>query len=323
MQENSVSKQNKNSVIQGVKYKNEHKIKQIPIIVESADSALKKPAWMKVKLPTNSKKILDIKSKIQQHGLHSVCEEANCPNLAECFNHGTATFMILGDICTRRCAFCAVAHGRPLPPDGNEPESLAKTIREMQLKYIVITSVNRDDLRDGGAAHFTACIDKIRAYNPHIKIEILVPDFRGRLEQALDILVQTPPDVFNHNIESIPRLYKEVRPGADYQISLDLLAAFKEKAPDIPTKSGLMVGLGETEEELVQTFHDLRQHQVTMLTIGQYLQPSKHHYPVQRYITPDEFESYRQQALSLGFTHVSSGPFVRSSYHAEEQAMGL
>lgn len=320
MEERSPS-ENKKNVVRGVKYRNDQKIKQIPIISDEA-IPLKKPSWMKMKLPSNSVKILDIKSKIKKNGLHSVCEEADCPNLAECFNHGTATFMILGDICTRRCSFCAVAHGRPLPPDEKEPYNLAKTIKDLALKYIVITSVDRDDLRDGGATHFTACIESIREHNPNIKIEILVPDFRGRIERAVDILKEIPPDVFNHNIETIPRLYKAARPGADYQGSLDLLAFFKEKAPDIPTKSGVMVGLGETEEELLQTMKDLRAHNVTMLTIGQYLQPSKHHYPVQRYVTPAEFARYREEALALGFTHVSSGPFVRSSYHAEEQAKG-
>jgi len=311
----------------GIKYRDADKISTIPVknivIEEVVDKPLKKPEWMKIKLPANSNRIEHIKSAMRKNGLHSVCEEASCPNLAECFNHGTATFMILGAICTRRCPFCDVAHGKPLPPDLNEPEKLAQTIRDMQLRYVVITSVDRDDLEDGGAQHFTNCIAAIRKYSPEIKIEILVPDFRGRMAKALDILRQSPPDVFNHNLENIPRLYPQIRPGAKYEASLKLLKQFKEQHPDIPTKSGLMVGLGETNQEILAVVKDLAAHGVTMLTLGQYLQPSRHHLAVDRYVTPNEFAELKQEALEMGFTHAACGPFVRSSYHADLQAKGV
>lgn len=309
----------------GVKYRDADKIATIPVknIAVDNEVRLKKPDWMKIKLPADSGRIRDIKAAMRKHGLNSVCEEASCPNLAECFNHGTATFMILGAICTRRCPFCDVAHGRPLPPDKNEPENLAQTIQDMQLRYVVITSVDRDDLADGGAQHFADCIRAIRTKNPDIKIEILVPDFRGRMEKALDILVQSPPDVFNHNLENIPRLYKQIRPGAKYEASLKLLREFKRRCPDIPTKSGLMVGLGETNQKILEVVKDLSANGVTMLTLGQYLQPSRHHLPVDRYVTPEEFADMKNQALALGFTHAACGPFVRSSYHADLQAKGV
>ena len=254
--------------------------------------------------------------------LHTVCEEATCPNIGECFGKGTATFMILGDLCTRRCPFCDVGHGKPLPPDAEEPEKLARTIAAMKLKYVVITSVDRDDLRDGGARHFADCIAKVREYSPGTKIEVLVPDFRGRLDIALDILAATPPDVMNHNMETVPRLYKQARPGADYENSLELLKAFRARVPGVPTKSGLMVGLGETDEEILATLRDLREHGVEMLTIGQYLAPSGHHLPVLRYVHPDVFAMYAREAAAMGFTHAASAPLVRSSYHADQQAHG-
>ncbi|MDP2135822.1 MAG: lipoyl synthase, partial [Sulfuritalea sp.] len=264
----------------------------------------------------------EIKQILREHKLHTVCEEATCPNIGECFGNGTATFMILGDLCTRRCPFCDVGHGKPLPPDAEEPEKLARTIAAMKLKYVVITSVDRDDLRDGGAQHFADCIAKVREYSPGTKIEVLVPDFRGRLDIALDILAATPPDVMNHNMETVPRLYKQARPGADYENSLQLLQAFRARVPGVPTKSGLMVGLGETVEEILDTLRDLRAHEVEMLTIGQYLAPSGHHLPVQRYVHPDVFAMYAREATAMGFTHAASAPLVRSSYHADQQAHG-
>ncbi|WP_372628075.1 lipoyl synthase [Arsukibacterium sp.] len=308
----------------GVKLRDADKMALIPVKVlpTEPEEMLRKPAWLKIKLPKNSERIDQIKGAMRKHGLHSVCEEAACPNLPECFNHGTATFMILGAICTRRCPFCDVAHGRPLPPSAEEPEKLALTIRDMKLKYVVITSVDRDDLRDGGAQHFADCIDAIRKYCPDIKIEVLVPDFRGRMDVALDILSKSPPDVFNHNLETAPRLYKLARPGADYKWSLTLLKRFKQAHPQVSTKSGLMVGLGETTEELLQVLQDLRDHDVDMLTVGQYLQPSKHHLPVKRYMPPAEFDDIKQFANSIGFKHAACGPFVRSSYHADRQAAG-
>ncbi|MBE2897699.1 lipoyl synthase [Pasteurellaceae bacterium 20609_3] len=307
----------------GVKYRDAAKTSIIPVKNINPDQELlPKPAWMKIKLPASSVKIEGIKNAMRKHGLHSVCEEASCPNLAECFNHGTATFMILGAICTRRCPFCDVAHGKPLPPDPDEPRKLAMTIRDMKLRYVVITSVDRDDLRDGGAGHFAECVKAIRELNPEIKIEILVPDFRGKIDKALEVLASAPPDVFNHNLENIPRLYKEIRPGADYQWSLRLLREFKALFPEIPTKSGLMVGLGETNEEILDVMQDLRNNGVTMLTLGQYLQPSRHHLPVDRYVSPDEFDVMKQKALAMGFEHAACGPFVRSSYHADLQAQG-
>ena len=308
----------------GVKLRDAEKMALIPIKVlpTEPEQMLRKPDWLKIKLPKSSERIDQIKGVLRKHGLHSVCEEAACPNLTECFNHGTATFMILGAICTRRCPFCDVAHGRPLPPSAEEPEKLALTIRDMKLKYVVITSVDRDDLRDGGAQHFADCITEIRKHSPEIKIEVLVPDFRGRMDTALDILTQTPPDVFNHNLETAPRLYKLARPGADYKWSLQLLKRYKAAHPNVATKSGLMVGLGETTEELIEVLKDLREHDVDMLTVGQYLQPSKHHLPVKRYMPPAEFDEIKRIAYELGFKHVASGPFVRSSYHADRQAAG-
>ncbi len=308
----------------GVKMRDADKMALIPVklLPSQPTETLRKPEWLRVKLPASTQRIENIKGAMRKHGLHSVCEEASCPNLAECFNHGTATFMILGDICTRRCPFCDVAHGRPLPPAAEEPEKLGLTIRDMGLKYVVITSVDRDDLRDGGAQHFADCIKAIRKYSPEIKIEILVPDFRGRMDIALDILSETPPDVFNHNLENVPRLYKMVRPGANYEWSLELLKRFKERNPDIPTKSGLMMGLGEENEEIAQVMQDLRDHDVTMLTLGQYLQPSRHHLPVARYVPPAEFDELHHRAMAMGYEHAACGPLVRSSYHADKQAAG-
>nr|WP_294610131.1 lipoyl synthase [uncultured Gilliamella sp.] len=313
---------NEQTQIRSSKYRDADKTRLIPTVTLEDSTPLKKPEWMRIKLSAHSDNIAHIKNTMRKHGLHSVCEEASCPNLAECFNHGTATFMILGDICTRRCPFCDVAHGRPLPPDREEPNKLAQTIQEMKLRYVVITSVDRDDLKDGGASHFAACTSEIRALSPNIKVETLTPDFRGCIDEAVAVLSDNPPDVFNHNLENIPRLYKKIRPGANYAGSLKLLASFKEKHPEIPTKSGLMVGLGETNQELIQVLKDLRTHGVTMLTLGQYLQPSKYHLPVERYVTPQEFDELKSIALDIGFTHAACGPFVRSSYHADLQALG-
>jgi lipoic acid synthetase len=308
----------------GVKLRDDEKVKHIPITIVPTEKAemLRKPEWIKIKLPPTSEKIDHIKNTLRKNKLHSVCEEASCPNLAECFNHGTATFMILGDICTRRCPFCDVAHGKPLPPSAEEPEKLGKTIAEMKLKYVVITSVDRDDLRDGGAQHFVDCISAIRTHSPSTTIEVLVPDFRGRMDRALEILKQCPPDVFNHNLETIPRLYREARPGANYKWSLELLKKFKAQHPSIPTKSGLMMGMGETKDEIAVVLEDLRAHDVEMLTLGQYLQPSKHHYPLKRYVHPTEFDELGEIAKELGFSHAACGPMVRSSYHADKQAAG-
>jgi lipoic acid synthetase len=272
-----------------------------------------------MKVP-DSARFQEIKQVLRENKLHTVCEEASCPNIGECFSGGTATFMILGDICTRRCPFCDVSHGKPLPPDVNEPKNLASTISQMRLRYVVITSVDRDDLLDGGAQHFVDCIRETRALSPEIKIEVLVPDFRGRLETAVEILKVSPPDVMNHNLETVPRLYKQARPGADYQNSLDLLKVFGQLHPEVPTKSGLMLGLGETDEEILEVMRDLRVHGVTMLTLGQYLQPSQHHLPVMRFVTPERFVQFEQEALAMGFTHAACGPMVRSSYHADTQA---
>ncbi len=295
---------------------------RLPIKVEPSTTPLRKPPWIRVKSP-GTPEVVRLRKILRQNKLHTVCEEASCPNLGECFGHGTATFMIMGDICTRRCPFCDVAHGRPNPLDDAEPVNLAKTIAEMGLKYVVVTSVDRDDLRDGGASHFRDCILEIRRFNSNIKIEILVPDFRGRLEVALDILQEAPPDVFNHNVETIPRLYKKVRPGADYQWSLTLLQRFKLQHPQTPTKSGLMLGLGETLEEVIQVMRDLRAHDCEMLTLGQYLQPSKYHLPISRFVSPDEFSRLAIEGRKMGFTHIASGPLVRSSYHADQQAANL
>ena len=285
-------------------------------------AALKKPDWIRVRAGNSAGRFGEIKQILREHHLHTVCEEATCPNIGECFGKGTATFMILGDLCTRRCPFCDVGHGKPLPPDADEPEKLARSIAAMQLKYVVITSVDRDDLRDGGAQHFADCIAKVRELSPGTKIEVLVPDFRGRLDVALEILAGSPPDVFNHNMETVPRLYKQARPGADYANSLQLLQAFKARQPGVPTKSGLMVGLGETDDEILATLRDLRAHDVEMLTIGQYLAPSGHHLPVLRYVHPDIFAMYAREATAMGFTHAASAPLVRSSYHADLQAHG-
>lgn len=311
-------------VAPGTKMRDADKMAHIPIkVVESTrESMLRKPEWLRIKLPRSSENIDKIKSALRKHDLHSVCEEASCPNLSECFNHGTATFMILGDICTRRCPFCDVGHGRPLAANPDEPKKLALTLKDMALKYVVITSVDRDDLRDGGAQQFADCITEIAEHAPHTKVEILVPDFRGRMDRALEILNQSPPHVFNHNLETAPRLYTKARPGANYQWSLDLLQKFGEANPSVPTKSGLMVGLGETDEEILQVMKDLRAHGVTMLTIGQYLQPSKHHLPVERYVHPDVFDMFQREAMKMGFDHAACGPLVRSSYHADKQAAG-
>lgn len=298
------------------------KLARIPIkIAENSAPPLRKPDWLRVKLPSNGA-ITELKQLLRNNQLVTVCEEAACPNLPECFSKGTATFMIMGDKCTRRCSFCDVAHGRPDPLNLEEPRLLAETIQTMRLKYVVITSVDRDDLRDGGASHFAACITQVRALNPHIQIEILVPDFRGRLEKALAALAQTPVEVFNHNIETVPRLYRQIRPGSDYHWSLKLLQAYKQQFPKIPTKSGIMLGLGETREEVEQTLQDMRDYQVDRVTIGQYLQPSRFHAPVLRYVTPAEFSELRAVGERLGFEHVASGPLVRSSYHADRQAAG-
>jgi len=282
---------------------------------------LRKPPWIRVRLPAGNA-VADLKSKLRKRQLVTVCEEASCPNIHECFSKGTATFMILGDLCTRRCSFCDVAHGRPLPPDENEPVRLAQTIDDMKLKYVVITSVDRDDLRDGGAGHFAACIDRIREVSPDVRVEILVPDFRGKgkITRALEILSKSPPEVFNHNLETVESLYRNVRPGADYQWSLDLLVRFKQQHPNIPTKSGIMLGLGENRRQVEKTLRDLRDHNVDMITIGQYLQPTSHHHPVMRYWTPEEFESLAEFGYRLGFAHMACGPLVRSSYHADQMA---
>ncbi|MEW5754778.1 MAG: lipoyl synthase [Pseudomonadota bacterium] len=297
------------------------KTARIPIKVVPAEHPLPKPRWIKAKSPTGPE-VARIKAILREQKLHSVCEEAACPNLGECFHHGTATFMIMGGICTRRCPFCDVAHGRPDPLDPNEPEHLAAAVQAMGLKYVVVTSVDRDDLRDGGAEHFAKCVQALRLATPQTRIEILVPDFRGRADIALEFLCREPPDVFNHNLETVPRLYKQARPGADYQGSLDLLQRFKSCAPQVPTKSGLMLGLGETDAEIIAVLEDLRAHGCDMLTLGQYLQPSPHHLPVARYVAPEQFEQLAQTARALGFTSVASGPMVRSSYHADLQAAG-
>ena len=282
----------------------------------------KLPAWIKAQPPTGPE-VARLKALLRDAGLHSVCEEASCPNLGDCFRHGTATFMILGDLCTRRCPFCDVGHGQPRPPDPEEPRHLAETLAALGLKYVVITSVDRDDLRDGGAGHFAACIRAARSAAPRTRIEILTPDFRGRLDLALEALVADPPDVMNHNLETVPRLYKACRPGADYAHSLALLKRFKALRPEVPTKSGVMLGLGESDQEVRAVLEDLRAQGVDMLTLGQYLQPSPHHLPVERFVTPDEFAEFERVALALGFRNVASGPMVRSSYHADRQAAGV
>jgi lipoyl synthase len=300
--------------------KGESKVSRIPIKIEPSQPK-RKPMWIRAK-SHGDPRVQQIKDMLREHQLHTVCEEAACPNLGECFSHGTATFLIMGNICTRRCPFCDVAHGRPDPLDENEPQHLAKTIAAMQLRHVVITSVDRDDLRDGGAEHFVKCINEVRRQSPQTNIEILVPDFRGRMEEALAILNQSPPDIFNHNLETIPRLYKAARPGSDYQWSLELIRRFQEGHPAVPTKSGLMLGLGETMEEVRQVMQDLRDHGCRMLTLGQYLQPSRHHLPVDRFVTPAEFDELGRLGEEMGFEHVASGPMVRSSYHADLQAQG-
>ena len=304
---------------QGVKHRDESKLSRIPIKIIPVTDVLKKPEWIRAKLPTGDK-FKEVTRLMREHNLHTVCEEASCPNIGECFSKGTATFMIMGDICTRRCTFCDVGHGRPNSLDINEPKQVAESVRILKLKYVVITSVDRDDLRDGGAEHFTKCISEIRQSSPQTKIEILVPDFRGRLDKALAILSQNPPDVLNHNLETTSRLYKAVRPGSDYQHSLDLLNKFKQLHPNLTTKSGIMVGLGETDEEIMQVMRDMREHDIDMITVGQYLQPSKFHAPVMRYMHPDDFKKLEVYAYSLGFKHAAVGAMVRSSYHADEQA---
>jgi lipoic acid synthetase len=302
-----------------VKQKAAAKLARIPIKVQSAE-LLKKPDWIRVKAASPSSRFYDIKKILRDNDLVTVCEEASCPNIGECFGKGTATFMIMGDKCTRRCPFCDVGHGRPDPLNADEPANLARTIAALQLRYVVITSVDRDDLRDGGAAHFVACIEAIRAASPATQIEVLVPDFRGRDDRALSILRTAPPDVLNHNIETVPRLYKEARPGSDYLFSLTLLQKFKALFPDIPTKSGIMVGLGETDDEVLQVMRDMRTHGIDMLTIGQYLAPSSSHLPVRRYVHPDQFKVFEAQAYEMGFKHAAVGAMVRSSYHADVQA---
>jgi lipoic acid synthetase len=308
---------------QGVKLRGAEKLARIPVkvIPTAKEDMPRKPDWLRVRMGNNAE-VKRIKEKLRHHKLASVCEEASCPNLGECFSHGTATFMIMGDICTRRCPFCDVAHGRPNALSPDEPRELAEAITDMGLKYVVITSVDRDDLRDGGAQHFADCIRETRERSDTIQIETLVPDFRGRMDIALEILTQTPPDVFNHNLETVPRLYKQVRPGADYAWSLELLKRFKAARPEIRTKSGLMVGCGETNEEIIEVMHDMRAHDIDMITIGQYLQPSRDHLPVDRFVTPEEFKEFETIAKELGFSHVASGPLVRSSYHADLQAKG-
>ena len=302
-----------------IKQKAEAKTSRIPIKIVPAE-VLKKPDWIRVKAGSPSTRFYEIKQILREHKLHTVCEEASCPNIGECFGKGTATFMIMGDKCTRRCPFCDVGHGRPDPLDVDEPLNLAKTIAALKLKYVVITSVDRDDLKDGGAGHFAECITKTRELSPATQIEVLVPDFRGRADRALNILKAAPPDVMNHNLETAPRLYKEARPGSDYQFSLDLLKRFKQEVPGVPTKSGIMVGLGETDDEIRQVMRDMRAHNIDMITIGQYLAPSGHHLPVRRYVTPDMFKQFEKEAYELGFTHAAVGAMVRSSYHADEQA---
>ncbi|GBU09499.1 lipoate synthase [Gammaproteobacteria bacterium] len=310
--------------IQGEKLRGADKVSRIPVKVEptTAETRLKKPTWIRAQY-SGSAEVTHLKAILRESKLVTVCEEAACPNLGECFGNGTATFMIMGAICTRRCPFCDVGHGKPNPLDADEPINMAKTIAAMKLKYVVITSVDRDDLRDGGAQHFVDCITHARALSPNLKIEILTPDFRGRVDVALEIMTKVAPDVFNHNLETVPRLYRAARPGADYQFSLTLLKRFKESCPLVPTKSGLMVGLGETDAEILEVMQDLRAHNVDMLTIGQYLQPSLHHLPVLRYVSPAQFDIFKIEGLKMGFKEVASGPMVRSSYHADLQAKSL
>ena len=304
----------------GVKLRGAEKLARIPVKIIPTDDVLRKPDWIRVRVPV-SPEVESIKQTLRKHKLHSVCEEASCPNLGECFSNGTATFMIMGDICTRRCPFCDVGHGRPNPLDVNEPRNLAAAIADMNLKYVVITSVDRDDLRDGGAQHFADCLREIRALAPHVQLETLVPDYRGRMDIALDITATEPPDVFNHNLETVPRLYRAARPGSDFEWSLDLLERFKQRVPSVPTKSGLMLGLGETDEEVIEVMQRMREHDIDMLTLGQYLQPSRDHMAVERYVHPDVFAWFAEEGLKMGFKNVASGPLVRSSYHADQQAL--
>ena len=306
---------------QGEKLRSADKVERIPVKVIPTETIQRKPEWMRIRLSA-SPTVQKIKDILREHKMATVCEEAACPNLHECFSHGTATFMIMGEICTRRCPFCDVGHGKPNPLDTDEPANLARAIKEMGLSYVVITSVDRDDLRDGGAQHFADCIREARLLSPDLRVEVLVPDFRGRMTPALDILTTTAPDVFNHNMETVPRLYREARPGANYQWSLKLLKEYKALNPNVPTKSGLMVGLGETKDELLRTLDDLREHNVDMLTVGQYLQPSTNHLPVERFVHPDEFAEDTAYAESIGFSQAACGPLVRSSYHADKQALG-
>ncbi|WP_024327153.1 lipoyl synthase [Thioalkalivibrio sp. AKL19] len=306
----------------GEKQRAADKVARIPVKINPTERPQRKPKWIRAQSQARPE-VQRIKGILREQKLHTVCEEASCPNLGECFAHGTATFMIMGDICTRRCPFCDVAHGRPEALDADEPRHLAETIHALGLNYVVITSVDRDDLRDGGAGHFVDCIREVRTLNPKTKIEILVPDFRGRMDRALEIMHQAPPDVFNHNLETVPRLYREARPGADYAWSLELLRQFRAQHPGVPTKSGLMLGLGETREELLEVLQDLRDHGCDMLTLGQYLQPSRHHLPVTRFLSPEEFDELGERAREMGFKQVASGPMVRSSYHADLQAQGL
>ena len=322
MKQIMAERKRRNVLVEGEKLRGAEKVKRIPVKVIPTVELPAKPDWIRVRIPA-SPKISHIKQKLREHRLASVCEEASCPNLGECFSNGTATFMIMGDICTRRCPFCDVAHGKPRPLDPNEPTELARAIQEMNLSYVVITSVDRDDLKDSGAQHFADCITQTKLYNPDIEVEVLVPDFRGRMNIALDILQSAPPNVFNHNLETVPRLYRKVRPGADYQWSLDLLKAYKSRCPEVITKSGLMLGLGETIVEVKQVLRDLRAHKVDMITLGQYLQPSKDHVKVDRFVRPAEFEALKTFAETLGFDQVASGPLVRSSYHADKQAHGV
>ena len=314
------SKARRKSLEPGLKLRDEDKTSLIPVVPVNDHKPLPKPSWIRVRAARNPGKVGRIKSILRKHKLFSVCEEASCPNLSECFGGGTATFMIMGEICTRRCPFCDVAHGRPLPLDKDEPRHLAEAIAEMELRYVVVTSVDRDDLLDGGAAHFAECIKAIKELSPDIKVEVLVPDFRGRIEPVMKILRETPPDIFNHNLETVQRLYKEARPGSDYKWSLNLLKRFGREVPSTKTKSGIMVGLGETLDEIREVMRDMREHEIRMVTIGQYLQPSKSHLAVKRFITPDEFKELEDYGYELGFDNVASGPLVRSSYHADQQA---
>ena len=311
----------RNVLIEGEKLRGAEKVARIPVKVIPTVDLLKKPDWIRVKIPA-SPQISHIKDTLRKHKLASVCEEASCPNLGECFSNGTATFMIMGEICTRRCPFCDVAHGKPKPLSEREPLELAEAIAEMRLRYVVITSVDRDDLKDSGAQHFANCISETVRLNPQIQVEVLVPDFRGRMEIALDILEKTPPHVFNHNLETVPRLYRQARPGADYAYSLELLRRYKERVPAVTTKSGLMLGLGETKDEVMAVMRDMKAHNIDMVTLGQYLQPSRNHLAGARFVHPDEFEELRVFGEQLGFAHVASGPLVRSSYHADKQAKG-